>query len=149
MRTKNRFLIENYPFITPNDINGTRIENPDYSSTLLDDIPEGWKVGFGYFFCEDLKDLLVKLDMLDTFQILQIKEKFGKLCVYTNTDNEHIQSLIDSYSERSLHCCADCASQDAIPIKALHVVPLCERCFHRYYPNEPFTVFEAYADMFK
>lgn len=147
MSAKNRFLIENYPFITPNDINGKRIENPDYSSTLLDDIPEGWKVGFGYFFCEDLKDLLVKLDLLDSFQILQIKEKFGKLCVYTNSDNRHIHSLIDRYSERSLHCCVDCASQDAMPIKALHVVPLCKRCFHRYFPESEYIVFDAYKEM--
>ena len=145
MYVKNKFLIREFPFLTPNDYEGNRIVTPDYSSTLLDDIPDGWKVGFGYFFCDELKSLLDELHISDDFRILQMKEKFGRLCVYTNTNNERVIELIDKYSDLSVHCCVDCGSQNAKLIKAPHIIPLCERCCHRYYPDGGY----AFIDMNK
>ena len=74
----NKELIEKYPFLLPRNVwTGKVSEDYDYSYTLLDDMPEGWKNCFGEIMCEIIKDALVKNNYLEKYRISQIKEKYG------------------------------------------------------------------------
>lgn len=75
---KNWILIGKYPFLIPRyDWSGEIIEDYDYTSTYLDDIPVGWKIAFGEMMCEEIKQELIRCNYLDEYRILQIKEKYG------------------------------------------------------------------------
>lgn len=47
-------------------------------------IPEGWYAAFGEQLIDELNEILVKHDIAHLYRIIQIKEKFGKLCWYDN-----------------------------------------------------------------
>lgn len=75
---KNWILCGKYPFLIPRyDWSGEIIEDYDYTSTYLDDIPVGWKIAFGEMMCEEIKQELIRCNYLDEYRILQIKEKYG------------------------------------------------------------------------
>ena len=62
-----------------------------------------------------IKELLDKLQayvngfpQLKHFRIVQIKEKWGELCVYTNLGTDVINNLIEKYEKKSLTICEIC-----------------------------------------
>ena len=93
-KDRNRALCERFPFLIPsNRWSGMRIteaggggyypgnpsEIPDYDweYTELDNMPEGWRKAFGEQMCQEIMDELVANDMVDSYRIFQIKEKYG------------------------------------------------------------------------
>lgn len=69
-------------------------EDYDYSYTMLDDMPDGWRKAFGEELCEAIREELIKVGLLDQYRIIQIKEKYGELVWYGAHGNETIRKDI-------------------------------------------------------
>lgn len=101
----NKDLLEKYPWLTPfNNWSGKKItdcirpngeegfwpgdpeKHPDYDYeyTLLDNMPDGWRIAFGDQMCEEIDRELRRFDYQDKYRIVQIKEKYGSLRWYDN-----------------------------------------------------------------
>lgn len=142
----NWILCGKYPFLIPRyDWSGEIIKNYDYTSTYLDDIPVGWKIAFGEMMCEEIKQELVRCNYLDEFRIIQAKEKFGGLRIYTNGEpvDCKVQQIIDKYSTLSENICIICGKPDVPITNNGWISPYCKKCFttpsdwyKKEFPNE-------------
>ena len=142
----NWILCGKYPFLIPRyDWSGEIIEDYDYTSTYLDDIPVGWKIAFGEMMCEEIKQELVRCNYLDEFRIIQAKEKFGQARIYTNGEpvDCKVQEIIDKYSVLSENICIICGKPDVPITNNGWISPYCKKCFtaptdwyKKEYPNE-------------
>ena len=142
----NWILVGKYPFLIPRyDWSGEIIEDYDYMSTYLDDIPVGWKIAFGEIMCEEIKQELIRCNYLDEFRILQAKEKFGGLRIYTNGEpvDCKVQQIIDKYSTLSENICIICGKPDVPITNNGWISPYCKKCFttptdwyKKEYPNK-------------
>ena len=116
----NKELIRKYPWLEPhNDWSGKKISvcagpdgeegfwpgdpslHPeyDYEYTLLDDMPDGWRLAFGDEMVERIQKELERFDYVDKYFISQIKEKYGSLRWY---DDGVPYKLSEKY--RELYC---------------------------------------------
>ena len=50
-------------------------------------------------------------------KILQIKEKWGYLNIYTNFGNDELYKLIDEAEDKSLTVCEDCGSEENVGLR--------------------------------
>ena len=142
----NWILCGKYPFLIPRyDWSGEIIEDYDYISTYLDDIPVGWKKAFGEMMCEEIKQELTICNYLDEFRIVQAKEKFGGLRIYTNGEpvDCKVQQIIDKYSTLSENICIICGKPDVPITNNGWISPYCKKCFttpndwyKKEFPNE-------------
>lgn len=129
-REYNKQLIEKYPFLMPYNIwTGEPSEDYDYEYIWLDDMPSGWRNAFGLQMCEELKQALNKQPQtfMDTFKIIQIKEKFGGLRFYTNWTTSEINEVIDKYENMSFKICIRCGAP-AKWITRGWISPFCDKC---------------------
>lgn len=143
---KNWILCGKYPFLIPRyDWSGEIVKDYDYTSTYLDDIPVGWKIAFGEMMCEEIKQELIRCNYLDEFRIVQAKEKFGGLRIYTNGTpvDCKVQQIIDKYSALSENICVICGKPDVPITKNGWISPYCKKCFttpndwyKKEFPNE-------------
>ena len=75
----NKELLTEFPFLLPRNVwTGELDEDYDYSYTLLDFAPVGWKKLF-LQCCRDLAIQLTKERKLNKFRFTQIKEKYNTL----------------------------------------------------------------------
>lgn len=142
----NWILCGKYPFLIPRyDWSGEIIEDYDYTSTYLDDIPVGWKISFGEMMCEEIKQELVRFNYLEDFRIVQAKEKYGQLRIYTNGEpiGCKVQEIIDKYSILSENICIVCGKPDVPITNNGWISPYCKKCFttpndwyKKEFPNE-------------
>jgi len=132
IQRKNIILVKKYPFITPIDDLGRRLPKKNYKNyTILDTMPTGWKIAFGEQLCEDLRFELLKFgeDSLNSYQIINMNEKYGILRIYDNgkPNNSRIADVLDQYSQMSMQTCIVCGK----PAKFLAPetdIPYCETC---------------------
>lgn len=129
MNKENKRLIEEYPFLARRNYLGEIIENDKW--TYLDEMPEGWKKAFGEKFCKELKTLLEKADYLYDYRVIQVKEKFGELCLYASGVPEEIvedyNNLIRKYEHLSRFTCINCG-KPATHITKGWISPYCTEC---------------------
>lgn len=117
----NEELLKEYPFLSIlNSIYPEYYYNSDY--TLLDDMPSGWRKRFGLQMCADIKQALEKNNIeVESYQVFQVKEKFGELRWYDNDICEDVRDIIDIYCFISKYISYDCgdirASIKRIPNK--------------------------------
>jgi hypothetical protein len=78
-------------------------------------MPRGFQHGDGWFdilwrLCEDLEPLVAQFEAAGEprFEVLQVKEKFGRLRFSVNCQNEAIQQRIGIAAEECLHICETC-----------------------------------------
>ena len=143
---KNWILCGKYPFLIPRyDWSGEIVKDYDYTSTYLDDIPVGWKIAFGEMMCEEIKQELIRCNYLNEFRIVQAKEKFGGLRIYTNGEpvDCKVQQIIDKYSTLSENICVICGKPDVPITNNGWISPYCKKCFttpndwyKKEFPNE-------------
>lgn len=129
---KNWILCGKYPFLIPRyEWSQEIIEDYDYTSTYLDDIPVGWKKAFGEMMCEEIKQELVRCNYLDEYRILQIKEKYGELRWYDNGTpiDCKVPEIIDNYSMLSQNICIICGKPDVPMTHNGWSSPYCKKCF--------------------
>ena len=75
-RNRNRELIEEYPWL---DIGYEQL-------TLLDTLPMGWS-GLILDMCKEIKQALVKYDLVSKYQVAEAKEKWCMLSWYDGLDD--------------------------------------------------------------
>lgn len=120
---ENKLLVEKFPFLIPKDVP----EEFNYDWTYLDDMPDGWKKAFGYQLCEELKEVLEALNLLDTYVIIQVKEKFGGLRWYDNSNAPEVEEVIRKYERLSQETCASCGKPAEYESTGW-ICPYCEPC---------------------
>lgn len=98
------------------------------SHTELDDMPIGWRNAFGIQLCKELRSQLIKEGNLFSFRIVQIKEKFGLLRIYTNYSSPEIQQIIQKYEDLSWETCIDCG-KPSTKISDGWISPYCNDCY--------------------
>lgn len=129
---RNKKLVKRYPFLLPRNVwTGKVVEDYNYEFTEYDSILDGWQIGFGKYLLEDLRDALIKNNYLHELRLLQVKEKFGELRIYTNGAPEDVRRVIDKYEVISQHVCSRCGSPYAALTDTGWVMPYCESCFQK------------------
>ena len=110
----NMELVAKYPWcIPPNGYDewGNEVTSDyDFSWTMLDGIPDGWRIAFCDRMCDEIQKEYEKLpdDKKKDFYIVQAKEKFGGLRIYMTFYVDSIESIIQKYSELSEITCVQC-----------------------------------------
>lgn len=114
----NRTLIKKYPWLA--------IREDDDSVTWLDIMPPGWRKAFGLQMVKDIQKALDRepKQLRDSFQITDVKEKFGSLRVYSVPYIEGVEEMIDKYNNMSQHFCCYCGKCLDKPT----FMPLCDAC---------------------
>lgn len=123
----NKELVEQFPFLIPRN-NSTDLlpENYDYSYTLLDDVEDGWQMIF-LDMCTKIKKSLVESGNLDDFRIIQIKEKYGFMTIYTIGATKVVEDIIKNYSNMSGSICIKCG-KPATKLSTGWISPFCNDC---------------------
>lgn len=100
-----------------------------------DIIPYGWRVAFGDEMVEELAEILNKYNVAN-YEIVQIKEKYGRLCWYDNGVPEEAygeySAWLNKYEELSEHTCINCG-QSATHLTKGWIIPLCDDCDRVHY----------------
>lgn len=127
------FLVMRFPFISTGD----------RSFTWLDVMPEGWRRAFGKELCASLKKILKKAHYVRKYKICDIKEKWGKLCIYDCGAPEKIydelQECLRYYEDLSMLFCARCGNITSY-ITDGWISYICKRCKEcSTYPASPLT----------
>lgn len=81
------------------------------SHTELDALDKGWRKKFGIDLCKDLKKSILKsggIKYLYSFRIMQIKEKWGELCLYCCNYTDEVSKVIAKYEKLSSETCIVC-----------------------------------------
>lgn len=126
-QTENKKLIEQYPFLLPqHSLLGTH--STDFESTVLDDMPVGWRTALGEDLCKEIMEELVRNNCVDSYQVLQIKEKYGELRWYSQGGTERIhREIVPKYERMSRGICIQCG-QSATLVSKSRVAPWCNAC---------------------
>ena len=129
---ENKKLIERYPFLLPRNPWDDAVEaDYDYSYTELDSMPEGWRKAFSNMMTEEIREVLVEENFLNEFRILEIKEKWGELRLYTNYHNDKIERIIKKYTTLSRNICILCGKPDTHMTYSGWYSPICEECHEK------------------
>ena len=97
----------------------------------------GWECGKGWF--PMLTELSDKLDAIfrekypediESFQVLQVKEKFGTLRFYVSSAPDEIYGLIDEYEKKSGTICETCGKPGILKESHGWFMTVCEECFN-------------------
>lgn len=121
----NAFLFIKYPFLQPRNV-WTGKKYWDFNK--LENIPAGWRKAFGKQLRNDLRKALIKDGILHDFYFTQIKEKWGKLCLYNNGTGPESDYVINHYQELSMCYCINCG-KPARYVTDGWIEYLCEDCF--------------------
>ena len=129
----NKKLIENHPYLLPRNVFSDEVRGDyNYEFTWYDDIPEGWRIAFGEFLLEDLRDALLKTNYLDRFRLFDVKEKYGSLRIYCNAATQEVHDVIRKYEYISQYICFNCGSPHACVVNDYGwYLPLCEECWNK------------------
>lgn len=129
----NKELVERYPFLLPRNVFTDKvISDYNYKFTNYDDIATGWRIAFGEFLLEDLRDTLIKTSYLDKFRFTQIKEKYGSLRLYCNSAPEEVYDVLQKYEFISEYICIKCGSPHACIVDDYGwYLPLCKDCWDK------------------
>lgn len=72
-------------------------------------IPDGWFKTFGKELIKDLNEAM-ESESIDDLEILDIKEKYYELRIYTYPYNEKVEQVINKYTILSRNYCPLCGS---------------------------------------
>ena len=138
-KERNKELVERYPFLLPRyDWSQELLEDYDYGFTNLDDLPKGWVKAFGLQMCEDLRKILVEANYLEEYRILQWKEKWGRLTIYSggypNEIADQYNAWEDKYEKLSTQTCIGCGKPGKM-VYSGWISPWCKDCFYEHYSD--------------
>lgn len=126
-RHKNKKLVKKFPFLKPHWANR---EAYHYQTTILDNMPLGWKVAFGEMMAFDLLKACKKDDIdPNDLKFIEVKEKYGSLRCYTNITGSNIQNVLDDYEQVSQNICCICGKIDTPQLNNGWMVPVCKKCY--------------------
>ncbi len=131
----NYFLVKRYPFLKPscgwdtNMIYNSPSYKYRYQDTWIDCVPRGWrKIVFS--MCKELKRAIKELEHPEDYKIHQVKEKFGKLCWYTEGGNQNTRDIEQKYENLSTHICINCG-KPATKTTAGWITYVCNDCYEK------------------
>lgn len=102
---KNFFFFMKYPFWQPRNVwSGKKY----WSFTEYEQISPGWRKAFGKQLSKDLRSALKKTKQLRSFYFLQIKQKWGFLCLYSTATTEEVFDILNYYEKLSIGYCEIC-----------------------------------------
>lgn len=125
---ENKKLIEKYTFLLPRNIFSGEVDNSyDYSYTIMDGMPKGWRIAFGDAMLEELAAALGSY--VNNYQITDVKEKYGGLRWYDNGAPVHCghYEIINKYENISYYTCIECGSA-ATCMTTGWISPYCDSC---------------------
>lgn len=133
MKIENKELVERHPYLLPRNVFSDEIRGDyDYDYTWYDDIPEGWRIAFGEFLLDDLREALVETNYLDRFRFFDIKEKYGSLRLYCNGAPQEVYDVLHKYEFISQHVCIYCGKPHACVIDYYGwYLPVCSECWDK------------------
>lgn len=133
LKMRNNKLVQNYPFLLPRNVwTGKVVKGYDYTWTEYDCLGKGWKAGFGKFLLEDLRKACLKTNFLDKLQFSQIKEKYGRLCLYNFGAPQEVHDVIHKYEFISQYSCYYCGSPEATIVDDYGwYLPVCKCCWEK------------------
>ena len=143
---ENKELCKKYPFLYPRyGWSDAPIEDYDYSYTVMDEIPHGWKIAFGDMMMEEIYQALKKDNLVDEFRFLDIKEKWGSLTVDCHGYNDETDKIIKKYSHLSENICMKCGKPDVYMTNMGWYWPCCKECWEKFnkYLKSPY---ESYIE---
>lgn len=130
----NKKLLKQYPWLQPrNRFTDELIPNDD-NHTELDEMPEGWRIAFADEMCKEIHEVLLKTNSVDSYRVLQVKEKYGKLCWYHTFAPDELEPIINKYEEISKKTCIICG-RPATKIHKNWIGPLCDECVKKALKN--------------
>ena len=130
----NKKLLKQYPWLQPrNRFTDELIPNDD-NHTELDEMPEGWRIAFAEEMCKEIHEVLLKTNSVDSYRVLQVKEKYGKLCWYHTFAPDELEPIINKYEEISKKTCIVCG-RPATKIHKNWIGPLCDECVKKALKN--------------
>lgn len=130
----NKKLLKQYPWLQPrNRFTDELIPNDD-NHTELDEMPEGWRIAFAEEMCKEIHEVLLKTNSVDSYRVLQVKEKYGRLCWYHTFAPDELEPIIDKYKEISKKTCIVCG-RPATKIHKNWIGPLCDECVKKALKN--------------
>ena len=90
-------------------------------------IPEGWWTAFGKQMCDDIEAYVKKLPSgaRKDFEILDVKEKYGTLRIYTNWYTKEFEAIKKKYEDLSIYTCCVCGAP-ATKISTGWICPYCD-----------------------
>lgn len=118
-KSDNRKLVQEFPFLLPRNVWTDKVDpSYDYSYTLADNIPSGWRKAFGMDLFRELKEELVRVNYLYDFRFEEIKEKYGSLRLYCGSvpADSKIYDILDKYEKISETVCEKCGKKDQVII---------------------------------
>ena len=121
-------LIAKYPFLMPRHP-FTNVPIPNYDYSFIEgeyNLPEGWFVLF-LQCCEDIHKVLKKIDQVDKFYFVQIKEKWGRMTLYCHGATKEIEEIIHKYGFLSEQVCSICGKPANVMTYG-YVCPYCNKC---------------------
>lgn len=130
---RNKKLIKRYPFLLPRNVwTDEMADDYYYDYTLYDSIPDGWRKSFGLAYMEELRSDLIANNYLEEFRILQIKEKYGQLRVYTGAipRDSKVFDIIHKYERLSENVCMTCGKPAQIVEYCGWLESICEDCWN-------------------
>ena len=98
--------------------------------TELDAMDIGWKKTFGIQMCREIKRALLDeggKEMLHSYRITQIKEKYGQLCWYDAVAPHEVHKIVAKYEYISGRTCINCG-RTADGLTRGYILPLCKHC---------------------
>jgi hypothetical protein len=120
MNTKE--MLETYP-----ELFGTELSPKKSLMVFGIEAGKGWKDIVLSYLPKISK--IVKENNIDDFRIVQIKEKFGSLRIYTmGNSNEDIKNLISEMEEKCSYTCEKCGSKEGILRTNGWVRVICDEC---------------------
>lgn len=128
-KEENKALIERMPYLLPRNVFTDKVvDNYDYEYIRGEhELPDGWFYLF-LQMCEDIREPLIKADLLDSFRFSQIKEKWGVMECYDFGAPKAVHDIIGDYRYVSKFICFECG-KPAIIRTTDWVESYCDNCF--------------------
>jgi DNA-directed RNA polymerase subunit RPC12/RpoP len=126
---RNKKLVKRYPWIAIVDWHRNKVK--DYSYTMYDFVPIGWKRAFGKIMLEEYREVLIRNHYLNDFQWIEVKEKYGTLRLYSNGAPGEVLRLESKYDYTSGFFCISCGRINSPVLTNGWVEPLCEDCYNK------------------
>ena len=122
------FYFMKYPFWQPRNVwTGKKC----WTFTEYNEISPGWRNAFGKQLTKDLKAALKEAKQLKSFYFLQIKEKWGGLCLYGTATTEKVNKILHHYENLSICYCEDCGKPARYKRLGGWVGYVCSECFNK------------------
>ena len=97
-----------------------------YDFSMFELLPPGWHTAFARDMAEEIQQVLGRQpeEVRDSFQIMDVKEKWGRMRIYVSPYIEEVEDVIDKYETIAMRTCCVCGK----PVEVIKLFPLCEVC---------------------